>query len=460
MAQAACAIRELYCPAHFGNTYECALDNEMTELLSEARFWGFNRYSDWFDTIDLYDVYARRNDPRPLFNLPEAMWARKLANFAIAGRLGFELGLVITPNHVFSDQVTPANAATPGDHMFGQLVCPSRPGVTEMIVGNYRHLFNDFVRRGLRLRSISACPYDYGGCGCDACRPWVVAFGKLTLAIVTAAREVFGTPVEMDLIGWWWSDEDHRAFTAWADREAPGQFTSMAYHLPYDHTAYGTREVPRGCDERAFVHIGYGERSGADQYGHCGPTIAPTRLEQTVAFLRDRNAQGLMAYSEGQFDEINKAILAGLASGAFARAEDVLKAYARRHLSDHDTEAWATWIASLGEFEVIDAPRARAEFEKLKNTARSSWRLEALEDRLRMAEANAGVRSRTQWDAERRAAAKAFFDAKEHLFRRVWGLGLQRHIFRVDGMGPRWIAEYRERSSDNADRVADLAKEV
>ena len=32
----ALAIRELYCPSHFGNTYEVTLPNEMTALLSEA----------------------------------------------------------------------------------------------------------------------------------------------------------------------------------------------------------------------------------------------------------------------------------------------------------------------------------------------------------------------------------------------------------------------------------------
>ena len=98
--------RELYCPSHFGNTYESCLDNEMHEHLSEAKYWGYNIFSDWFDTIDLYDPYSSKTD---LFNLPEAVWCRKISNFRIAKQLGYDLGLFVTPNHVFLDQVTEAN---------------------------------------------------------------------------------------------------------------------------------------------------------------------------------------------------------------------------------------------------------------------------------------------------------------------------------------------------------------
>jgi hypothetical protein len=143
-------VRELYCPSHFGNSYEVALPREMTGILTEAKFWGFNRFSDWFDTIDLYDVYRGKSR---LYNMPEAMWNQKFQNFVAADRAGLELALVITPNHVFSNQVTPENRAVEGEHIFGQLVCPARPGVTEMILNNYRNLFADFARRGLRLRA-------------------------------------------------------------------------------------------------------------------------------------------------------------------------------------------------------------------------------------------------------------------------------------------------------------------
>lgn len=434
-------VRELYCPSHFGNSYEVVQEDEMRELLADARDWGFNRFSDWFDTIDLYDVYGAGHQH---FNLPEAMWARKFENFTIAADLGLELGLVITPNHVFANQVTPENAAVKGDLVFGQLVCPSKAGGTELILANYRNLFQDFAARGLRLRAIAACPYDYGGCACDACRPWIVAFGRLFQAIAKLAGEFFG-PVEANLIGWWWSDADHRDFTAWADREAPGAFHAMIHHLPYGETAYAARPVPCGCRERAFVHIGYGTQAGdGDCYGHYGPVIAPGRVAQTVRNLFAQKAEGFMAYSEGAFDDLNKALLGGLASGQFLTADEVLAAYARKHLGG-DAAGWAAWLAEMGTFAVIDVVRARQGFDRLRRQeARLSWRLEQLECRLIMAEADAAVRGRTAWDAAALRAAETFWSAKQRLYRQVWRLGLPRHICALDRESPAWNKEYQE----------------
>ena len=434
-------VRELYCPSHFGNEYEVAGDNEMRTILEEARFWGFNRFSDWFDTIDLYDLYAR---DRKYFNMPEAMWERKLANFAVASDLGLDLGLVVTPNHVFSDQVTPENAAVSGGHYFGQLVCPSKPGVTEMVCRNYRNLFEDFASRGLRLGSISGGAYDYGGCACDNCAPWIVSFGKLFLDIVRVGEEVFG-PVNAEIWAWWWSDDDHEAFSAWADREAPGRFRSLANYIPYGQSQYTVRPVPKGCSERAFTHIGYGEKGAGDVYGHYGPTVAPQRLQATCEFLASRGASGFLAYSEGVFDEANKALMAGMASGTFDTAMDALKAYADRYLGG-DADGWAGWLAAMGDVEALDPTAARREFDLLAAAARPSERLSMWEGKLRMREADAAVQQSSTWDEDRMAAAGAFWAEKERLWRGLWRRGLCRHIFRFDWRAPTWHTEYAERT--------------
>ena len=434
----ALAVRELYCPAHFGNTYEVALRNEMSKLLVEARHWGYTRYSDWFDTVDLNNVYE---PGRRWFDTPEAMWAKKFMSFECACHAGFELGLCVTPNHVFADQVTAQRAAVKGDHVFGQLVCPSKADVPELILANYRNLFQDFSDRGLRLGSVSGLPYDYGGCLCDECSPWVVTFGRLFKQIVELARDFFGE-VDADLWGWGWTDEDHEAFSTWANRLAPGFFRCLAYHLPNGVTDYAVRPVPKGCGERAFVNIAYGEENRlGDVYGHRGATVAPERLERTVRYLMERKADGLMVYSEGAFDDVNKAIVGGIASGRYPDSVSVLRAYAQRYLGG-DVEAWVDCAYALGSIPDVDTSRARALFDKASADARPGWRLEQLRGRLVMCEANATVEARSQWDAERIQAAQDFWNEKERLFREVWGLGLLRHILRFDSLGPVWQDEY------------------
>lgn len=432
-------VRELYCPSHFGNYYEVAMDNEMEALLAEAEYWGFNRYSDWFDTIDLRNLYESTHG---LYNLPEAVWDRKFAHFISASRMGFDLGLVITPNHVFMDQVTRENEAEKTRHIFGQLVCPSKPGVVDMILENYRNLFRDFEARGLNLTAISAGAYDYGGCNCENCRPWMVTFGTLVKQIVTLARDFF-EDVEAELWGWWWTDSDHEAFTKWADAEESGFFTALAHHILYGESEYKVRPVPASCRERAFINIGYGEKSGSDVYGHYGPTIAPVRLEKTFRFLVARQADGFLAYSEGMCDEINKAILAGLGSGQYRNADEVLEAYAERHLGG-DTKGWAAWLRNMGDVEAVDSERARSRFDRLAAASEKTWRLQALEEKLRMCEAESAVRAGEAWDEARLQAGKAFWDAKERLWRGIWRRGLGRHVFKFDWKAPEWHKEYSE----------------
>ena len=435
--RAALPVRELYCPSHFGNLYESAMRNEMRELLAEAKFWGYTRYSDWFDTINLRNLYAT---DRRQFDLPEAVWARKFMGFEVAAELGFELGLVVTPNHVFSDQVTPANEARKSERFFGQLVCPSKPGVPQLVCENHRTLFRDFAERGLRLASISAGAYDFGGCACEQCRPWIVSFGRLAKAIVEVGEEVFG-PVQADLWGWWWTDDDHRDFAAWADREAPGRFRGFANHILYGESRYAPRPLPKGMAERAFVHIGYGDVAGIDVYGHYGPPVAARRLETTYRHLVERGADGFLAYSEGAFDEINKAVMGGLASGQFPSAAAVLRAYAERHLGG-DAAGWAAWLAELGEPEKLATASARARFEQLRAGSRPSERLAALDLKLQMREADEAVRSESEWTPSRLRAADAFFAAKEKLWRGIWRRGLGQHIFRFDWKVPSWYPTY------------------
>jgi len=434
------AVRELYCPAHFGNSYEVALPLEMTEILKEALFWGFNRYSDWFDTIDLYDVYRKHQG---WYNMPEAIWERKFSHFACASRLGFECGLAVTPNHVFSNQVTPDNEATKGKGIFGQLVCPSKPGVVEMVLENYGNLFNDFKQRDIRISSISAYAYDYGGCACEACQPWVVTFGRLFEQIAGLAGDTFGK-LEVNPVCWGWSNEDYGTFAQWADKEAKGRFDNIVFGIPSGASDYALQPIPRGARERAFVNIAYGEYSSYDAYGHYGPPIAPSRIEKTVRYLFSRQAQGFMAYSEGICDEINQALLAGLTSGQFGTSDKILTAYAERHLGG-SVDGWCRWLRMMGDpftADAIDIKKARPLFDRLKVEAKKGWRLQQLEERLIMAESNATVRARSNWDAERLKAAEAFWASKERLYRNVWRLGLPRHIFRFHSREPEWYQEY------------------
>ncbi len=446
--------REIYCPSHFGNSYEVAGACEMRDVLAEAAWWGCDRFSDWFDAIDLYDPYNSANNPQKLYNFPEAMWRQKFQNYGIASELGLSLGICITPNHVHADQLHGNKPAVKGvdpvskTHIFGQLLCPSDKRSRDVILRNQENLFRDFQNRGLRLASLSFCPYDYGGCLCEECQPWIVTFGKLCRDIADVA-EGFFPGIEAHLIGWWWTADDHRLFTDWAEREAPGRFKSMAFHLPYDATSYdvSNKSIPAGCAERAFVHACYGDKvevlgMGRHVYGHFGVPVAPMRMQRTVEFLRSRRAAGFMAYCEGVHVDVNIALLAGLSSGKGATAMEILREYAGRYFGGGNDSAWGELLMAFSDPASMNAAECRRRFDSLAAGADHGWRLRQLDETLRLFERHQEVMRHSSWTDERLAAAAGFWRTKECLYRGIWGLGVPRHIFQMDGSPPVWNAEF------------------
>lgn len=442
------AYRELYCPAHFGNSYEVMWPKEMKEILSEAKHWGFNVYGDWFDSADLKNPYE---NPRNEFLLPQALWERKMAHFQTARRLGFSTDLVVTPNHVFLNQLAPGLLAdTSEQRFFGQLLCPSKQRAREIILANYQKLFEDLHEHGVSLDSISGCPYDYGGCACSSCHPWIVTFGKLLTEIHELAKRFF-PEIKARLIGWWWTEDDHDMFKRWADAEEPGRFASLAAAIPYGETSPGASlALPEGCERHAFVHIGYGDRSSpSDVYGPWGPVVAPARIPATVTGLHSMAYEGFMAYSEGVFDDINKALLGGLSSDQFSDADAVLQAYAERYLGacGAEREDWAEWTAQWGSPFEVDTRAARRDFEKLSKGACASWRLAQLDGKLSIFEAHNAVREASQWNENRLADAERFFAERERLQRGIWGLGLVRHVLNETRHQPDWFEEWQSSQS-------------
>jgi hypothetical protein len=422
------AVRELYAPGHFGNSYEVLGDNEMRNVLAESAHWGFNRYGDWFDTDDCKDPFAAGHT----YGLGDALWDRKRVNFAAAQNFGLLRDLCVTPNHVYLDQCLPEILATKGPRVFGQLICPSNPKARAIILKDYESLFADLARSGVHLTSLNAAPYDFGGCRCKKCVPWILTFAKLSHEIHAIARK-HHPGVTMDMIGWWWSAEEHRQFADWVDQRAPGWIGHMYLHLPYGDTRIAEVPLPKGCERGAFVHISYAEQaSPRDMYGHLGPIVAAERLQQTVLDLKAQGVTGIVAYSEGVFEDVNKAVLAGLASGRYRTADEVLEAYARRYFgADPETaKQWAAWLKAWGKpFDVDTAKSATALEMLLKKTPDGGWRRRQWELKQQLFAIHREIGQGSDWPPDRLAAVERFWAVQEQIHRGLWGLAPQRHIF-------------------------------
>ena len=438
---------ELYAPGHFGNSYEAMGEYEMRALIEEAKFWGCRSYGDWFDMLDCANPFRAERQ----VGLGRALWNAKKANFRSARDVGLKTDFIFTPNHVYVDQRIPPMLAESGGRVFGQLVCPSQDEAHKLILDNYDRLFKDLAASGVQLDRLASCPYDYGGCNCDKCKPWILTWGRLVREIFEVAQK-YHPDVEMVLVGWWWKPEEHRLLAEWVDREYPGWIKAMYLHIPYGKTSTAEVQLPKDCAKGAFVHIGYADKPNPrDLYGLFGPLIAAERIPKT---LRDLQAQGvtcLMAYSEGVCDDVNKAVYAGLASGQYASANDVLKAYAARYFgTDGETsQKWATWLAAWGSPFSRDAAQAQSDLVGLleatpRRDARQvqEWVLKTELFRLNQEIVTMGEGNGDDWTPERLQLVDDYWRTREQIHRGLWGLAPQKHIFARQFFSSAWYKSW------------------
>ena len=458
---------ELYAPAHFGNWYEVAGTRELRAVLAEARHWGFDRYGDWFDTLDCVDPFsgespsgAGETAAPQQYSLGNALWERKLAAFVAAQGVGLQTDLVITPNHVYRDQLRREWLATDNKRIIGQLICPSVPQARRTILENQRHLFESLAAAGVRLTAINLAPYDYGGCDCERCRPWIVTFASLACEIHDLARAAH-PGVELHFIGWWWTPDEHRQFAEFMDARAPGRATAIALHIPYGKSEVSPVALPAGCRRDAFVHIGYpDEHQPRDLYGLTGPVAAPARLERTVRRLREQSVGGVVAYSEGIYDDVNKALLAGLWTGRQATADEVLRAYAQRYFAADAASAggWSSWLSAWGRPFTVEAADAQQSLQQLPGE-RQDWRFRQWELKVDLFAAHSEIGPGPEWAPPRLAAAERFWAIREALHRGVYGLGPQRHIFADRFIGLPWYQSWAANRRPQSRPAAQIAPE-
>lgn len=437
-------VRECYCPAHFGNSYEAMWPREMAAYLAELKWMGFNRYGDWITTTDVCNPYTSD----ATWDLAKEQLDRKKKAFRAAQELGLGLNLIVTPNHVYLDQLRPHYAAKKARGIFGQIICPSNPEARKLILENFERWFADFADSRLRLSTLTAFAYDYGGCACEKCSPWILTFGRLMKEVHALALRRH-PDIEPWCCSWWWKPEEHAQFNEWAAKEAPGWLKGMTLHIEYGQTRFKEVPLPAGCRTMAFVHIGYPDGNQTrDTYAKWGPVIAPRRIPETLANLAQLGADGFQAYSEGMFDDCNKMLLAGIGSGRFRDADEALRSYAQRYFAASPERAaeWARWLAAWGNRTTAPLPAAAEQLDRLAEGVRPTWRLEHWRSKVELETIDRAIGrpADNEWTPEKLALADKFWAAQERMFREVYRLGPVRHVLNPRFHTPFWFESWQK----------------
>ena len=318
--------RMIYAPGHFRNSYEVASKEEIKELMQEMALWGINMWEEWFDTNDLTNPYGSEIADS---HIPKLFWENKKDILLAAQEVGLAIDLWLTPNHVFIDQVKddiiaekrrPENKSRFGPQtIIGNLVCPSKPKAREIILNNYKTLFADLKKTGIKLDLVSFGFYDNGGCFCDACHPWT----KTSLLLdkeITDILHYYYPDCAVDLCGWLLTGEEIEIIKKWYSQGKLDGVKSLQIVL-----SGGSRDVKpmkqiKGLKRGLFVNLGYSENAN-DVYGSCGAVVAPGRLKQIIKDAAEGDCFRMMGYSEGIHNDINKVLMAQL---SFNPQEDPL----------------------------------------------------------------------------------------------------------------------------------------
>lgn len=374
-----CPLRGVYLATHFMNYYEAAPIGQVQEYIEDLGLWGYNTILIHYPTWQ-FDGFS---DPAS-----RAWLARFRTLLAAARNAGVQAGLIQVPNQGFKtapkeSRGKPVPGHRRGNH--GVNLCVSRPEARAELQSLYDTLLAEF--QGTGLDCFCFWPYDEGGCACDQCWPWGArGYVEIVRRLAPRVRSAF-PGVKLIVSTWCFENED--------DANPDGEWTGFSSALAKDQSwadyvmadghddyfpGYVLRVgVPGGLPLLNFPEI---SMFGMAPWGGYGANPAPRHFENLWSRIRDRAAGGA-PYSEGIYEDLNKAIYAQFYWDPKRSAEETIREY----MSFEFSPAFATELAQVartfeenhdraGIRETAVGAFARVERVEigLSPQARASWR--------------------------------------------------------------------------------------
>ena len=296
-----CAIRGIYFASHFHNWYQVAPAPELERYVEDLALWGINTVAAIFPFINL-DGW---DDPE---SEPSLQQTRRLLQ---AGkRLGLRTCLLVG-NTLFHNTPQALRAAPVDDPRgrrgnSGAPVCPHHPAGNALLQDCYRRLFAGLA--DLEIDYLCVWPYDEGGCGCQQCAPWG-ANGLLKVTRELAALAHTHFPDMRVILSTWMFDTPPEGEWEGLTRALAAGDHGIDYLMAASHEDFPRypleHGVPGGLPLLDFPEI---SMWGLAPWGGFGATPLPARHQRLWQQAKDHLAGGF-AYSEGIYEDINKALI-------------------------------------------------------------------------------------------------------------------------------------------------------
>ncbi|MCC6232071.1 MAG: hypothetical protein IT580_05475, partial [Verrucomicrobiales bacterium] len=296
------SLRGMYFASHFHNWYHQAPESEIRRYLEDLALWGINSVMVIFPMINLQGWEDPAAGPAMDMVLRYARAARGLG-------LQFATGL---NNTMFigappSIRATRLPDPTGRRGNSGHPICPSKPEGHAYLMANARRLFEKLSAVGLDI--LVHWPYDEGGCACEQCRPWGSnAYLRLSRDLTLLGREFF--PGLKSVLSTWMFDTPPEGEWAGLTESLSRERGWVDFILADSHEDFPRYPldvgVPGGLPLLNFPEI---SMWGNWPWGGFGANPLPGRYQRLWDQVRGQVSGGF-PYSEGLYEDLNKAVVA------------------------------------------------------------------------------------------------------------------------------------------------------
>lgn len=318
------ALRGMYFASHFHNWYQQASEPEMVRYLEDLALWGVNAVMVIFPMIHLQGW----DDPQAE---PAVEMVRRYAR-AIRG-LGMQFATGLN-NTMFIGAPASIRAGRLPDPTgrrgnSGHPICPSHPEGHAYLLANARRLMERLKDVGLDI--LVHWPYDEGGCSCERCRPWGRnGYLKLSRDFTRLGREYF--PNLKSVLSTWMFDTPPEGEWAGLAEALQRDRSGVDFILADSHEDFPRYPldvgVPGGLPLLNFPEI---SMWGNWPWGGFGANPLPARFQRLWDQVRD-TVSGGFPYSEGLYEDLNKAVVAQFYWDPNRSARETLVEYANYEL--------------------------------------------------------------------------------------------------------------------------------
>jgi len=311
---------------HFFNWYQCCTEDELREHIEDLALWGLNGVSTVFSCLNL----TGWDDP----NLPNMVKiVRCLMKTAkdLTLKTGIEFSNVDFMNH---------RAELRADYKYllskaGNLICPSAEGGYEYIEELFSKILSLIDDIGLDF--IVYIAYDEGGCSCDKCWPWAgKGYYDMTRRLTRFAKKRY-PHLEFWLFTWYVGHgDDHK--DEWPSLYNRLQEDAAKGDNWADYLLLETRDYY----EQVYYPTWHGQptpytkmltfpdvsMTGLTPWGAFGTVCTPALMERWEKPF-ENHCNGGYLYTEGIWDDINKAVMLEIYWDRSYPTNETLKDYCR-----------------------------------------------------------------------------------------------------------------------------------